>query len=149
MGKDIYTAITIDGAEYRIKKFDVITGLQIARLLLAKAAPLLPLLERMDVNRTDEEKDNGVLVDAVGTLLNALSDEDIATLVKKCLRVCAAVLPAGDQPIMDDSGHYGIADVEHNLPLALRLCIHAIKWGASDFFGANGLNLKNKPDTSQ
>ena len=144
MRKEIFTTVTIDGVEYRIEKFGVIPGFQIARLMLAKGVPVLSLLEKMD-----ERDDNGVVIEAVGALLNALSDDDIAALVTKCLSVCTAVLPAGDQPVMDINGHFGVADVEHNLPLALRLCIHAIKWGASAFFGENGLSLKNKPDTSQ
>lgn len=135
MPTNIYTEIEVDGKKYSIKKFDAKTGLKIARMVIAKAAPLIPLLER------GGDGDNGVY-ESVGAVLDTLSDRDIDDLVDKCLRVCYVSFPAGLQPIIDETGHYGVEEVEYDLALTIRLCFEAIKWGASDFFGGSGSGLK-------
>lgn len=135
MATNIYTNITIGEQEYSIKKFTAKTGLKIARFVLAKLAPIIPLL---DSSESTEDK----LYTTLSEILETLSDNDIDDLVDKCLRVCYVSLPAGPQPIIDETGHYGVEDVEYDLMLTLRLCFEAIKWGASDFFGEKGSALK-------
>ena len=129
MTRDVFKNIEIDGERYFIKKFDAMTGLQIARLLLAKAAPIVPLIEK--VGSVEGE----AAFAAIGGVLETLSDDDMKGLVQKCLRVCSRIMPAGPQQIMDDRGNYGGEDVEYDFLLVIKLCVEAIKWGASDFFG--------------
>ena len=132
MATDIYKRIDIDGIEYNIKKFSAKDGLKVARLLLAKIIPLIPALDG-----TEDD-----VLGAAGPALESLSDSDLENLVDMCLRVCYKLLPAGPQPIIDSTGHYGVPEVEFDIPLTLRLCAEAIQWGASDFFGGNGSALK-------
>ena len=127
MHKEIYTQVTIDEGVYSIRKFDALTGLHIARLLLSKVAPLLPLL-RGGASGADWA--------SLGKLFAELTDEELTGLARKCLRHCSAMLPAGPQPLMDERGEYGIEGLEYDLSLVARLCYEAIKWGATDFFGA-------------
>lgn len=147
----LYTHVTIKEQDFCIKKFTAKTGLKIARMVIAKAAPLIPFLEKMSTGKkpapangeaieqpkeepmTAEEEQR--MYDAVGTLMESLSDEDMDTLVDHCMRVCYLNLPAGLQEVLDETGHYGVPDVEYDMMLTLRLCVEAIKWGASDFFG--------------
>ncbi len=134
MPAELYTQVEINGQPYSIRKFDAKTGLKIARMVIAKAAPLIPLLEKAADGQEGKEKESSGMYEMVGAVLDKLSDADLDMLVDKCLRVCYANLPAGQQPIMDDMGHYGVEDVEYDLGLTLSLCFEAIKWGASDFF---------------
>ena len=136
MPTNIFTNIEIDGVTYSIKKFTAKAGLKMARLVLSKMAPILPLL---DQEASTEDK----LFSALSEILDSMSDADIDDLVNKCLRVCYVTLPAGPQPIIDETGHYGVEDVEYDMVLTLRLCFEAIKWGASDFFGEKGSALKS------
>lgn len=135
MATNIYTNIEIDGVSYSIKKFTAKTGLKMARLVLAKLAPIIPML---DPDASTEDK----LYETLADIFDSLSDADIDDIVDKCLRVCYVPLAAGLQPIIDETGHYGVEDVEHDLMLTLRLCFEAIKWGASDFFGEKSSALK-------
>lgn len=135
MATNIYTNIEIDGVSYSIKKFTAKTGLKMARLVLAKLAPIIPML---DPDASTDDK----LYETLAKIFDSLSDADIDNIVDKCLRECYVILPAGPQPIIDETGHYGIEDVEHDLMLTLRLCFEAIKWGASDFFGEKSSALK-------
>ena len=141
MPTNLYTNVTIGEQEYAIKKFDARTGMKLARLVISKAAPIIPMLETITKDsgkeKTDEKpEDNNKIYEAVGAVLATLTDEDMDNLMDKCLRVCYAKLPAGLQPVIDENGNYGVEGVEYDMGLAIRLCFEAIKWGASDFFAA-------------
>lgn len=151
MATNIYNKVKINDQDYMIKKFDAMTGLKLARLVIAKTAPIIPLLDiGGDENdkdkkpkRTAEEIANDErLYTLVGEILGTMTDADIDDLVKKCLSVCYVDLPAGPAPIIDETGNYGVDDVEYDMALTIRLCIEAIKWGASDFFGGKDSPLR-------
>lgn len=137
MDSNILKSVTINDDVYVIKKFTAKVGINIARLIISKAAPLISLLDN-DTENGDADR----LYAMVGEVFSALSDNDLDHLVDKCLRVCSKQLPAGLQPIIDATGNYGVPDVEYDLSLTIRLCIEAIKWGAADFFDGSRLNLK-------
>lgn len=134
MGKELYTNVTIEDRSFSIKKFDAVTGLKLARLVISKAAPLLPLIESATGAKQTDEK----IYAAVGEILSTLDDKDIEDIVFKCLRVCSELLPAGPAPVIDAMGNYGVDDIEYDMGLTLSLCFEAIKWGASDFFDGKG-----------
>jgi len=147
---ELYTSVTVGEREYRIKKFDARTGLKLARLVIAKAAPLIPVLEKIMPDEPVKGKkpakapgnaasanDDEALYKMVGRVLEELDDSDLDLLIDKCLRVCYVALPAGLQPVIDEVGNYGVEGVEYDMGLTLRLCFEAIKWGASDFFAGN------------
>ena len=131
MAKDIYKTIEIEGEVYSLCKFDAMTGLQIARLLLAKGAPLVAALSKEENNPYE----------ALGILLSAFTDDELESLVRKCLRCCYKMMPAGPQQIMDERGYYGMEGIEYDAPLITKLCVEAVKWGATDFFGERALGL--------
>lgn len=146
MSADLYTNVTIGEDTYSIKKFPAKTGLKLARLVIAKAAPLIPLLDTPKANpkeRAENSAQDDHVYEAVGTILDSLSDEDIDDLVDKCLRVCYLNLPAGLAPVIDELGNYGVENVEYDMSLTIRLCFEAIKWGASDFFGGKNSALSH------
>lgn len=131
MAKELYTNVTIDDRHFSIRKFDAVTGLKLARLVIAKAAPLIPLIQ----SAADTDQSDDKIYTAVGEILGTLDDKDIEDIVFKCLRVCSEQLPAGPAPVIDAMGNYGVDDIEFDMMLTLSLCFEAIKWGASDFFG--------------
>ena len=156
MSANLFTSVTINETEYKIKKFDAKTGLKLARLVISKLAPIIPLLDSIEAEEAKKAaaaKKDGKKAKAIdindqetwqmfGSALGQLADEDIDNLVDKCLRVCYVTLPAGLQPVIDEVGNYGVEGIEYDWGLTLRLCFEAIKWGASDFFGGN-LSLSN------
>lgn len=143
MPTNLYTDVTIGDREFAIKRFDAKTGLKLARLVLSKAAPIIPMLDAVPDGEGQKEdrkpEDSAKVYEAVGAILGTLSDADLDDLVNKSLQVCYAKLPAGLHPVMDENGNYGVEDIEYDMGLTIRLCFEAIKWGASDFF--DGKNL--------
>ena len=137
MASDIYSKVTIKEREFVIKKFDAKTGLKLARLVMAKAQPLIPLLAAKSKENGGEGITQQNTFQAVFAILGELKDEDIDALVDKCLRVCYVDLPAGRAPVIDEAGFYGVEGVEYDPILTMMLCFEAIKWGAADFFDEN------------
>lgn len=144
MPTNLYTDVLIGDTTYTIRKFDAKTGLKLARLIVAKATKLINLFDDDKPSGKGKKKaaaENADIYQTVGTVLESLSDEDLDTIIDKCLRACFVKLPAGLQPVLDENGNYGVEGIEYDMPLTLKLCFEAIKWGASDFFGDNGLDL--------
>ncbi len=142
MNNNIYKTVTVNDELFVIRKFDARTGLKIARLMIAKAAPFLAMLEAGEGGAEQaaiSENSSDRLYEMLGKFLGSLDDGDIDSLIGKCLRVVSKQLPAGLQPVMDETGYYGVEGVEYDLKLTLRLVYEALLWGASDFFGERGL----------
>lgn len=129
MADDIRTIVVVNGEEYQVTKFTAVTGLQIARLVLAKFAPIIPLVSGKGNMGTED------MLAIVGSAIESVSDDDIEVLVKKCLRVCKKKLKSGHVACIDENGNYGIEGLEHDLITTIMLVVEAIKWGAGDFFG--------------
>ncbi|MBR1821506.1 MAG: hypothetical protein IJ769_07785 [Clostridia bacterium] len=148
MATNIWKNVTINDQEYVIRKFDAMTGLKLARLVIAKAAPIIPLLDIGDDQEGGQKRSAKEIANderiytVIGEVLGTMSDADIDDLVKKCLSVCYVDFPAGKQPIIDETGHYGVDDVEYDMTLTIRLCFEAIKWGAADFFSEKSSPLR-------
>lgn len=132
---EIYKKVELSGRSWIIKKFDSRSGLKMARLVMSKLQPLMPLLAAAEGK--DSTLGKGQTYSAAFGILGELSDEDIDSLVDKCLRVCYEDLPAGMQPVMDERGNFGVEGVEYDMGLTLMLCYEAISWGAADFFDEN------------
>lgn len=139
MAVDLFKTVEIGESTYRIKKFTAITGMQIARMILSKLTPLAPLLREAG-NDLDAETLYANL-SQLSKCLDTISDEELASLTKKCLLVCAKKMPHGYVNCIDDAGNYALEGLEYDLLLTLRLIWEAIAWGAADFFDANGLGF--------
>ena len=133
MADELFKTIDINGESFVVKKFTAKQGLNVARFILAKAAPLIPYLSEEESAEAD---DKAIL--ALMNMLDDISDKDLDELVDKCLKCCYKNLPAGMQAVMDSAGNYGVDGVEYDLLKTVRLCFEAIRWGASAFFGEEG-----------
>lgn len=138
MSTDKIKTVTIDDREFCITKFDAKTGLKMARFVIEKMAPLIPMLDKID--EIDTEDTEGIYA-IISSIVANLNDADIDYLVDHSLLVCSEKLPAGQARVLDETGHYGVTDVEDDPILTLVLCYHAIAWGASAFFGGKNSNL--------
>ena len=147
MSANLFKSVKIKDREFSIKKFDAKTGAKLGRLVLVKAAPAMNTLGDIDngkgkKSKAQIEKENREFYNILTDVLKELSDDDMDMVIDYCMRVCYEKFPDKDPvPVMDKDGTFLIEDVEYNLALTLRLCIEAIIWGASDFFGEDGLSL--------
>ena len=86
MAEEVFRYVEIGGYEYRVEKFSPVAGLQLARLTLAKLAPVARQLA--------DGADGGVLT-ALCAAISALTDAEVDSLVTKCLRFCCKKMKLG------------------------------------------------------
>jgi len=132
---------------YVIEKFDARSGLKVARLLASKLASVLPLLAKTAEEDGGEGDENKGFAAAMAAL-NAISDADIDAILDKCLVVCSKSFPAGPERVLHADGTYGVPEVQYDIMLAVKLCIEAVKWGVSGFFGAPSLTSEGEDQTT-
>jgi hypothetical protein len=121
--------VKVNGRDFRVKKFDALTGSYIAYRLMAEALP-------MGIGR------------AVGIPENAsskaMSKQDFIEIQKDCLRVCFEILPAGEICIMGENGQFAVSGLEDDASTVLALTVHSIMHNISGFFGEGLLDSITK-----
>lgn len=166
--------ITVDDRQFVVKKYTAMTGLKIAKLVMAKVLPVfqdfIPLLKNMQAdnskpklekkgletesgteNNTEadsmmfEEVVDNISLDTIASALEKVSDKDFDYIMAKSLQSITEVLPAGEQPVMYNNGTFGVEGIEYDPIFVLRLTCEAVMWGCGDFFDGNRWNSVMKP----
>ena len=116
--RELYKVVTIDDREFRIGKFDAMTGSYIAYKLVGETLPM------------------GIKIEGIQAFKDAkvMSKADFMDLQADCLKVCDELLPAGPAEVMAANGTWGVEDIKNNVKLALALTVHALVWNVMDFF---------------
>lgn len=123
--RETYKTWEFGGRNWRIGKFDAMTGSYIAYKLMAE---ILPMGLGGQI---------GIPAPKNGT---AMSKTDFMELQKDCLSVCAELLPAGPAPVMDENGNFGVQSLDHDAKTVLALTIQALVWNVTSFFDESLLN---------
>lgn len=145
-------SLVIGDNTYIIKKMNALEGAHFAVFATSKLVPLVGGIrsimgaltgvdDTVDTVDTDAEV---ILSDALGPIASALGSmkkEDTDTLIQTCMRHASVVLAAGEQPIMDSNGNWGVQDpdIEYNLPLCIQICVEVVRFNLDGFFGEGGL----------
>jgi hypothetical protein len=120
--RELYKVFEFDERQFRIGKFDAMTGSYIAYKLMGEMIPM------------------GIKIEGIPTAPQGspvMSKADFIELQRDCLKVCAELLPAGPADVMNENGSWGIDDIENNAKLALTLTVQALTWNITDFFDVN------------
>jgi hypothetical protein len=119
--REIYKTFKYEGREFRIGKFNAMTGSYVAYKLMGQMLPM------------------GIIVDGIKAPEGSqiMSKSDFIDLQKDCLKTCSELLPAGPAEVMYENDTFGIDDIENNAKLALALTVQALVWNISDFFDEN------------
>jgi hypothetical protein len=124
---ELTKTVEIEGRSFQVRKPTAIDGIKIAKKIAAsvlsatgEAGGFASLLS-IDVNR-------------LANLLDGISDDEVAWLIKKSLSLCSEKLPAGWTQVIDAAGQYQVADLEYDPILTIKLVTEAIKWGVGGFF---------------
>lgn len=109
-------SLPVDGnnVEFRITKLDAFSG-----------AKLLKLLSHADTDNLQE-------------LVLGLSEYELESLMKTCLRSVAVLLPAGPMKVMDEGGNWGYPELEYDSWNCLKLTMEVIQWTLEGFFPESG-----------
>ena len=145
------TEVTVADNVYRIRKMDAFASASLLKFMTSKGIPLLAaaqgvfdpsMLENKEgADGPSEGELTALAAQMIPPVLDAVSDEELKSLMIRCLNYCDKKLPAGYQPVMDGET-FGIAEAEGDVFLCLVLCFHAIAYNMKGFFDGSGLNLK-------
>jgi hypothetical protein len=138
--------IEVEGRQFSIRKFDAKSSVKISKLLIAKILPVfdkvMPLLSQgLDAGSLSGAMDASVIAGA----LDLIRDEDLDKIFDTSLKHCYEDLPAGQAQVMGANGLYGVADLEDDPLLALRLVAEAVMWSVEGFFDASRLGSVLSP----
>jgi hypothetical protein len=120
MNRETYKDIEIGKRNFRISKFDALTGSYIAYTLMSEALPM-GLNTKAGIPLSRKE-------------MKLMSKQDFKELQISCLNVCVEKLPGGLQPIFDESGGWAVIGIEHDTAIVLALTIQALMFNVKSFF---------------
>ena len=72
---------------------------------------------------------------ALAALKKELSEYELESLMKTCLRSVSVLLPAGPMKVMDEGGNWGYPELEYDSWNCLKLTMEVIQWTLEGFFG--------------
>jgi hypothetical protein len=81
----------------------------------------------------------------ISKALSGISKNDLKEIVTAALMSCHEILPAGQTPVLNANGTYGVEGVEFDYILTMRLVAEAIILSAGSFFDVNRLVSILKP----
>jgi hypothetical protein len=139
--RETYKDIKLSNRDWRIRKFDALTGSYMAYQLLNLALP--PMIGKMLANTgipLNTEKDGRMM-----------TKQEFTAFQKDCLSVCFENLKAREAPVIDTNGNWGVADLENDLNTVLMLTIYVLAFNVESFFGEGPLKglEQSLSDTSQ
>jgi hypothetical protein len=117
--------ITLSEREFKIERFDALTGSYIAFTLAEK---FLPMGLEAKAGLTNMPKGRELL-----------SRAEFMQLQKDCLGVVSEILPAGARPVIAENGYWGVSNIEKDTRLVLILTVHALAFNVAGFFDGEGL----------
>ncbi|MEI6580041.1 MAG: hypothetical protein WCN92_11360 [Eubacteriales bacterium] len=120
--------IMINGRKFRIKKFSALLGTGILRDLLTTALP---------INITDFLPGASALK---GATSKAMSIQEFEDFQKLLLSKTFEMLPAGETPIINANGDFGVIDLEYDTLAVLSLLKDIIMFNFESLF-TEGLSL--------
>lgn len=125
------TFLTVDGQrlEFRLKKPDAFSGIEILRLL---------------IRLQDSSKDKEV---TVMDLISSLSKDELKSVLTSCLNNVFVVLPAGPNPVMIGND-WSYPEIREDTRTCFSLMIDEISWTLEGFFAASGSASRPADQTS-
>lgn len=125
---------------FKIKKFDALTGSYLLYSLINKMLPAF--LESGVVDEVRSQTGGEPNLANLGSAISGaeMSEADFRKLQMTCLRACSEVLPAGEVPVIDSRGYFGVADLENDVAAVIGLTIQALTFNVKGFFNGGGLS---------
>ena len=128
--KTITVKIDDHPVDFRLRKPDAFSGVEILRLLM-----------RLQDQKQDENP-------TVYDLVLSFTEEEMRSVMKSCLNHTYVMLPAGPNPVMTGD-EWAYPEISHDMSVCMKLMLEEITWTLEGFFVAGGLKSQPaSPDTS-
>ena len=165
MDTEKFKIVEIDSRKFIINKINPKTSLKLAKLILLAGMPGLNCFTKTkniikniinNPNSIDKDKMFDDIVDninlenifeALQKCLLALSDNDLDKVIDWSLTSCSEILPAGNTPVLNFDGTYGVADIENDLFMVVALTAKVLEFNFKGFFNDSRWNSLLKAST--
>lgn len=143
---ETYKNIEVDERKFRIKKMDARTA---SYILFTKGLGLItPLFKNVKVDSEEDFKISDLDLSAVSDVLNNISEKDFRFIQDNALQVVYEILDAGEAPVLNKNGSWGVNDIEFNGALIMNLTIQSLYFNLKGFFPESLLNILRQKLTS-
>lgn len=141
--KEKLVEIEVEGKKrtFVVKKFDARTGSYVIYTVLNRLLPSILEFSQPEARQKLELGTTNAVTEMATKVLSSstLSEAEFLDLQNKCLRVCYEVLPAGNTPVINTAGQYGVIGLEDDLVTVFRLTLEALVFNLRGFFTGGGL----------
>jgi hypothetical protein len=142
---------TISSREFGLEKLDAKASLKVSKLLIAKILPMLDTfmpavfgtvmnafsLAKLGEVDNLEDMLSAINLESVSRSLDLIDDNDLDKIIDISLRHCYEKLPAGAVKVLNSNGTFGVADIEYDMILVIRLTAEVLLWSVGGFFDAS------------
>jgi len=146
---DAQKLVEVEGRAFQITKYNAVTGLIIAKLVISKVLPMLQSL--LPVISTAVSGDEGAKesvmaeleqhfdFESISRALDLITEQDMSYVIEKSLMSCSELLAGGPAQVLNPNKTYGVQNVEYDVVLVLRLVCEAVLFGCGGFFEGDRL----------
>ena len=128
MARTTSKVVEVMGRKFKISAFDSFTGSYIAYTVFEKALP-----------RGIEQQFAAGMGGNMPARSQTMGKQEFIELQRDCLSAVAEILPAGERPLLNSNGSWGVNDIADNTVLVVILTVHALVFNMSAFFEEGGL----------
>lgn len=129
-----YKDVEIGGRNWRIGKFDALTGSYIAYKVMTQILPTI------NGGVTTPE----AMAEGLRASRASISKADFVELQRDCLGVCSELQNVGGNiapvKVILTNGNWGVEGIETDVPTVMALTVHALFFNVSSFFDSNALD---------
>jgi hypothetical protein len=138
---EIYKNIEVDGRKFKLTKMDARTGSYMLFKLMKIITPIFKNIKQDSLEDASMEDLN--LTELFSSLFDLPRDE-FEYIQDSCLKVVYETLKAGEQPVIDKTGNWGVIDIEYDTSLVMQLTIQSLIFNVKGFFSGNLLDSITK-----
>lgn len=133
----LYKDIEINQRRFRLKKMEARTG---CYMLFKLTKIITPIFKSINLNSLDDFTLDKINITEVASSIFDLPKDEFKYIQDNCLQVIEELLPAGPAKVLEQSGKYGVLDIEFDTGLVMNLTIQSLIFNVSGFFEGSPLS---------
>lgn len=134
--------VTVSEREWKIKKFDALTGSYIALKMMSKLSHIAVGIFSGDI------KDQAVIAISIADEVGTLTKTEFTEIQAESLHVCSEMVVVGDNtvdtPLRTPDGRWAVSGIEEDALLVMTLVGHVLLFNLSSFFDVNALKASKE-----
>ena len=140
----LFKDIEVEGRNFRLNKMNARTG---SFMLFKLIKIITPIFKDLKLDNIEDIKDISLddlnLTEVMSSIFD-LPEKEFRYIQDNCLMVITEKLPAGDAPVLNKNGTFGVMNIEHDIALLMNLTVQSLFFNVSGFFEGSPLSSITK-----